>query len=291
MQELYEDGRIFQTAPGAVPRQKRFLDEMPGTPLQSIWTDIGPLTAQAKERLGYPTQKPIALLERVIALSSNPGDLVLDPFCGCGTTVHAAEKLGRRWIGIDVTHIAIGLIQRRLRDAFPAVAFQTHGVPTDLPGAHALAAQDKHQFQLWAISLIPDAQPWKGGKKGADRGIDGVLYVGPRSDKCLISVKGGEKVSAPMIRDLVGTMEREKAAMSLFVTLAPPTRDMTREAASAGHWESGVEFAEPVPKLQIVTIEQLLSSPVPPIRLPMVRTDLHRKAARETRADQGKLDL
>ena len=128
-------------------------------PISNLWDDIQPVHPMAQEKLGYPTQKPVSLLERVLSASSNPGDVVLDPFCGCGTTVHAAEKLGRQWIGIDVTHLAIGLIKRRLRDAFEGIAFEVHGVPTDLGGAKALAEADKYEFEKWAISLIPNGQP------------------------------------------------------------------------------------------------------------------------------------
>ncbi|MCH8953190.1 MAG: restriction endonuclease [Proteobacteria bacterium] len=257
-----------------------------------VWVDIDRINQAAKERLGYPTQKPVALLERIISASSNPGDLVLDPFCGCGTTVHAAEKLNRRWIGIDITHVAINLIRRRLRDAFEGIEFGVHGVPMDLAGARELAEADKHQFELWAISLIPNAQPWKGGKKGADKGIDGVLYVtgeGKKTERCIISVKGGANVGVAMIRDLVGTMDREKAPMSLFLTLAPPTKPMVAEAASAGFWDT--DWGQ-VPRLQIGTVEQLLTSPAPPFRIPMARSDTYRKAAREERSGrQGALDL
>ena len=259
-------------------------------PVQDIVDDIKPIHNVGKERLGYPTQKPVALLERIVAASSNPGDVVLDPFCGCGTTVHAAQKLGRKWIGIDVTHLAIGLIQRRLRDAFEDVTFQVHGVPTDLSGAQALAEQDKHQFELWAVSLIPNAQPWKGGKKGADQGRDGILYVeGPnrKTETCIIEVKGGA-IGDAQIRSLIGAMERSKAQMGVFVTLREPTRPMIATAAAAGNWETDWG---PVPRVQIVTIAQLLSSPVPPLRIPMARTDSFRKAAREKRDDQGALDL
>ena len=290
MERLISEGRIIQPKPGGVPRYKRYLDEMPGVSLSDSWGDIRPLNSQAQERLGYPTQKPVALLERIVAASSNPGDVVLDPFCGCGTTVHAAQKLGRKWIGIDVTHLAIGLIQRRLRDAFEDVTFQVHGVPTDLSGAQALAEQDKHQFELWAVSLIPNAQPWKGGKKGADQGRDGILYVeGPnrKTETCIIEVKGGA-IGDAQIRSLIGAMERSKAQMGVFVTLREPTRPMIATAAAAGNWETDWG---PVPRVQIVTIGQLLSSPVPPLRIPMARTDSFRKAAREKRDDQGALDL
>ena len=262
---------------------------MQGTPVSSVWTDIYPINSQAQERLGYPTQKPLALLERVIKASSNENDVVLDPFCGCGTTVHAAQKLNRRWIGIDVTHLAIGLIDRRLRDAFGKDAdFDIHGVPQDLDGAKALAEADKYEFEKWAISLIPNAQPWKGGKKGADKGIDGVLYVG-KSDRCFISVKGGKNVGVGMVRDLVGVLDREKAPMGLFVTLSEPTQAMRKEAAAAGQWN--IEGFEPVPRVQIVTIEQLLTSIAPPVRLPLTRNDTYKKARREESDSQGKLDF
>lgn len=273
-----------------MPEYKRYLDEMPGVPVQNLWTDIFPVGG--KDRLGYPTQKPVALLERIVAASSNPGDVVLDPFCGCGTTVHAAEKLGRQWIGIDVTHLAIGLIQRRLRDAFGAdlKPYEVHGVPRDLPGAVALAEQDKHQFELWAVSLIPNAQPWKGGKKGADQGRDGILYVeGPdrKTETCLIEVKGGKTGDKDVAR-LLAALEQHKAKMGIFVTLNEPTKPMIATAASAGTWETDWG---PVPRLQVVTIEQLLSSPVPPLRIPMARSDTYKKAAREKQGGQGALDL
>ncbi|MCH8952333.1 MAG: site-specific DNA-methyltransferase, partial [Proteobacteria bacterium] len=216
MQQAFEDGIVVQLKPGAVPQYKKYLEDSKGRTITNDWHDIQQISA--KEELGYPTQKPVALLERIVTASSNPGDLVLDPFCGCGTTVHAAEKLGRRWIGIDITHVAINLIRRRLRDAFEGIEFDVHGVPMDLDGARELAAADKHQFELWAISLIPNAQPWKRGKKGADRGIDGILYVtgeGRKTERCLISVKGGRNVGVAMIRYLVGTMDREKAPMGL----------------------------------------------------------------------------
>src|SRR5690606_20745090 len=153
MQAAHEAGLIVQNRPGQVPALKRYLDEQEGTPIDDVWVDVPPVQAQAQERLGYPTQKPVALLERIISASSNPGDVVLDPFCGCGTTVHAAQKLGRQWVGIDVTHLAISLIERRLRDAFGKDAdFVTIGVPKDIGAARDLAARDKHQFEKSAIT-------------------------------------------------------------------------------------------------------------------------------------------
>ncbi len=289
MERLIAEGRIVQPSDGAVPRYKRYLDEMPGVPISDSWDDIRPLNSQAQERLGYPTQKPVALLERILSASSNPGDVVLDPFCGCGTTVHAAEKLGRAWIGIDVTHLAIGLIEKRLRDAFPNVQFLTHGVPNDLAGAKDLAARGKyHEFEKWALSLI-DAQPGNLGKKGADRGLDGRIYYG-KTGHGIVSVKAGENVGVSMIRDLKGVIEREKAGIGVFLTLTEPTKPMVTEAASAGlHEEPG--FA-PVPRLQIVTIEQAMTLRERAVHLPARREDTFKRAAREEdQTRQAALDL
>jgi site-specific DNA-methyltransferase (adenine-specific) len=273
---------------------KVYLDELPGQPLQNLWTDIDRIGNTSSERLGYPTQKPLALLERIIAASSNPGDVVLDPFCGCGTAVHAAHKLGRAWIGIDVTHLAISLIERRLKDAFPDITFEVHGTPKDLDGARDLARRDKHQFQWWAVSLV-DAVPQGGRKKGADRGIDGIRFVqvGPKAgevERVIVSVKGGENVSVKDIRDLRGTVEREHAVAGLFLTLAEPTREMKREAAAAGTVE--IPFAHrPVPRIQIYTIAELLAGMRPD--LPgLGRHEGFRRAAVERRGgQQGALEL
>ncbi|MEZ5747319.1 MAG: DNA methyltransferase [Paracoccaceae bacterium] len=237
MQAAYEDGLVIQLKPGAVPQYKKYLEDSKGRTVTNIWIDIP--QAAGKETLGYPTQKPVALLERILNASSNPGDVVLDPFCGCGTTVHAAEKLGRQWIGIDVTHLAVGLIEKRLRDAFPKVSFTTHGVPQDIAGARDLAARgrsDKNyyfEFEKWALSLIA-AQPGNMGRKGADKGIDGRLYFGAKSEgTAIVSVKAGDNVGVSMIRDLRGVIEREGAGVGIFLTLAEPTRPMIAEAAGA----------------------------------------------------------
>ena len=258
-----------------------------------MWTDIQ-LNNRAKEKLGYPTQKPVALLERILAASSNEGDVVLDPFCGCGTTVHAAEKLGRQWIGIDVTHLAIGLIEKRLRDAFPKVQFTTHGVPQDLAGARDMARrgrEDKNyyfEFEKWALSLI-NAQPGNLSKKGADKGIDGNIYFG-KTSRAIVSVKAGDNISVAMIRDLRGVIEREKAEIGVFLTLTEPTKPMVAEAAAAGQYVS--DDAAPVPRVQIVTVEQALSLRDRAVQIPLRRSDTFRKAAREEdRGAQGALDL
>lgn len=259
MMEAFKQGRIYVPEKGGVPRYKRYLDEMAGTSLTSVWDDIPPLNSQAQERLGYPTQKPIALLERIIKASSNEGDVVLDPFCGCGTAVHASQSLGRKWIGIDITHLAISLIEKRLHDAFPRIEFDVHGTPKDLESARDLATRDKYQFQWWACSLV-NAQPFQGKKKGADSGIDGLIYFqddnGPPK-KIVVSVKGGENVSVAMVRDLAHVVKREKAEIWLFVTLAESTDPMRKEATKEGFYDSpvGVSF----PRLQILTIDALIN--------------------------------
>jgi hypothetical protein len=222
------------------------------------WKDIEHLHGSNAEYLGYPTQKPLALLERVIKASSNEGDVILDPFCGCGTAVHAAQKLKRQWLGIDITHLAISLIEKRLKDAFPGIGFEIHGTPKDFSGARDLALRDKYQFQWWACSLV-GAQPWQGKKKGADGGIDGLIYF--QDDKAahkkiVVSVKGGDHVDVSMIRDLAHVIEREKAEIGLFVTLAQPSKPMQTEAVAAGFYRN--PQGKNYPKLQILTIEELL---------------------------------
>lgn len=263
MQKLHDEGRIYYPSDKKQrPRLKRYLDENQGMAVPNVWDDINSLVAGAKEFLGYPTQKPLPLLERIIQASSKPGDVVLDPFCGCGTAVHAAQKLGRQWIGIDITHMAISLIEKRLRDAFKDIQFETEGVPKDTEGARDLAQRDKYQFQWWACSLV-NAQPYQGKKKGADGGIDGLIYFtdvqdGKRVDqKIIVSVKGGDNVGLTMLKDLVTTVEHNKAQIGLFVTLVPPTQPMIAEAAKAGFYHAG--NGREYPRIQILTIEDLMT--------------------------------
>jgi site-specific DNA-methyltransferase (adenine-specific) len=285
MEEAYAAGLVVQPRPGGVPRFKRYLDVQRGKPIGDIWDDIPPINSQAQERLGYPTQKPVALLERIISAASNEGDLVLDPFCGCGTTIHAAQKLNRHWIGIDITHLAIALVERRLQEAFPGIAFDVHGVPNDVAGARNLAERDKHEFQKWIAAKI-GAQPFKGGKKGMDRGIDGYLHFRDADKKpqfAIVSVKGGG-IKSGDIRDLKGTMEREKAMLGLFLALNPPTREMEREAASAGIYETG---GMKVPRLQILTAAEILDNRRP--QVPFGFTEGFRKAGQEKEDRQPKL--
>lgn len=272
---------------GGMPMLKRYLHEQPGVPVQDVITDIGTMHNLAEERLGYPTQKPVALLERIISASSNPGDIVLDPFCGCGTTVHAAEKLGRQWIGIDVTHLSISLIEKRLRDAFPGIKFEVHGTPKDLEGARDLSNRDKYQFQWWAVSLV-DAVPFGGKKKGADGGIDGHIFFrsGAKTvEKAIVSVKGGG-VGVKDIRELTAVVDRERAKIGVYISLEPHTEPMKKEAAGAGLYDSGT--GKKVPKIQLFTIEELFAGKQP--QIPLVERGF-KAAAREERDDQSEFDL
>lgn len=256
--EEYEKAGLLRYTKTGTPTLLQYADEMAGVPLQDLWTDIPPVNPQAAERLGYPTQKPLALLERIINASSNKGGIVLDPFCGCGTAVHAAQKLNRNWIGIDITHLAISLIEKRLRDAFPGIKFEVHGTPKDLDGARDLAQRDKYQFQWWACSLV-NAQPYQGKKKGADGGIDGLIFFQDEkadAKKIIVSVKGGESVGLTMLKDLMATVDSNKAQIGLFVTLAEPSKPMIAEAAKAGYYDSPVGAS--FPKVQILTIKGLL---------------------------------
>lgn len=278
---LIAEGRIVYTRSG-MPRVLRPIDPNRGYPLQDIWTDIDALNAGSAEILGYPTQKPTALLERIIAASSDPGDVVLDPFCGCGTAVHAAQKLKRRWVGIDVTPLAVNLVARRLSEAFPDVRFNVQGIPRDMDGARELALRDKHLFQLWCVDLV-DAQPYREGRKGADGGIDGLIYFKPdeaSTRAAIVSVKGGLNIGVGQVKDLRATMERTHEPLGVFLTLTPPTKPMEREAASAGSYETSHHR---IPRIQILTVGQLLAGLRP--RIPFGHAVSYRRTRREKNRD------
>lgn len=273
LDELDADNRIFWSKKeGSVPKLKRYLNEAKGLSLQDFWSDIAGFSTMGsdkKEHLGYPTQKPVSLLERILEASSKEGDTVLDPFCGCGTTIAAAQNLNRHWVGIDITHLAIALQKYRLRDGFKVVENKDYiviGEPKDLQGARQLAMENRYQFQWWSLSLVQgvpvgSAFGSKIGKKGADRGIDGVVNFNEigrnKLGKVLIQVKSG-KVKSGDIRDLRGTVEREQAAIGVFITLEPPSSPMITEAADAGFYQSFVDGIK-YPKMQILTIGELLN--------------------------------
>jgi DNA modification methylase len=277
MQELIDAGLVVQTKPGTVPNRKYYLDEGQGVPVQSLWDDIGNLQAASAESLGYPTQKPVALLERVLLTSSNEGDVVLDPFCGCGTTIDAAQRLNRRWMGIDVTYIAVDLITKRLKDRFPELeegAYEVSGIPRDKAAALALFSQSPFDFERWAVSLV-NAQPNQ--KQVGDKGVDGVARF-PLGDpnqkgggigRVLVSVKGGKTVGPQFVRDLLGTVNTQKAEMGVLVTLTEPTRGVIDAVNHAGTYTHPAN-KQTFPKVQVITVPELLAGKRPklPLTLP-----------------------
>lgn len=293
MEKLEAEGRIVYSKTG-YPRLKVYLDEMPGIPLQNIWLDISVLSSWSSERLGYPTQKPETLLERIIKTSSSKGDIILDPFCGCGTTVAVAERLKRKWIGIDITHLAIAIMKNRLDDTFGnKISYKVVGEPTDLPGARALAQQDRYQFQWWALSLVR-ARPVDQKKKGADRGVDGVKYINitpglkkPKVMKIIVQVKSGH-VSVRDMREFKTVIANAKAEMGTFITLSHPTGPMVKEALAAGYYETpNIIGAVKCPKVQILTIEELLGGKK--LQYP-IHEDMTFKKAERAAEEQGKQD-
>lgn len=263
MEEFDRQGRIHYPAKkGGKPRLKRYESEFEGTALQDLWTDITKIHNQSSEGLGYPTQKPLSLLERIIEASSNVGDVVLDPFCGCGTALVAAEKLKRRWIGIDVTYLSIAVMKSRLATAFGLDDVPVIGQPTEVEGARALALDPRdgrYQFQWWALGMI-DAQPVGGvKKKGADSGIDGIITftdAGAKLGRVIVSVKSGG-VNVGMIRDLIGTLKTQQAAIGVFLTLEEPTKPMRDAAAQAGSYHSEL-WNRDYARIQILSVADLL---------------------------------
>jgi len=263
VEALDQDDRIAWSSSGR-PYLKRYLEEQKGTLVSNIWIDIPPLSAQAKEKLGYPTQKPEKLLERIIRISSNEGDVVLDPFCGCGTAVAVSQRLKRNWIGIDITCLATNLIKRRLSDSFSAEAgkdYRVIGEPTTLSDAETLAKEEPFQFQYWSLGLVgarPEPKEEKRGK--ADRGIDGRLFFhdegkGGKTKQIIFSVKGVETNKPAHVRELRGVIERENAEIGVFIILNDSTKDMRAEAAEAGFYQSAWGKH---PRIQILTIQDLL---------------------------------
>ena len=295
MQEAHDNGIIHYSSSG-LASQKRYLDEMQGNPVDNIWDDIRPVQAQSAERLGYPTQKPERLLERIISASSNEGDVVLDPFCGCGTAVAVAERLKRKWIGIDVTHLAISLMKSRLRDSFgdDLSEYEVVGSPADAESARALSLEGgntgRYQFEYWALGLV-EARPARDMKKGADAGIDGYInFFDDNSGKAksvIVQVKSG-RVGSSVVRDLRGVMERENAEMSVLITLERPTKPMNDEAASAGFYTPEAYPDRQFPRVQIATVEDILNGNGPSIpQLGLSQSPTFRRAPRQRRGQGG----
>lgn len=278
MQQAHDAGLVVQSRAGSVPQMKRYLDDMEGTPITNDWDDIEHLHGGDPEFLGYPTQKPLALLQRVIAASSDPGQVVFDPFCGCGTTIEAAQSLGRQWIGIDITHYAVTLIDRRLSEAFSGLKVEIEGRPEDMGAARLLAEKDPFQFQWWANWLV-GVQNYRERKKGPDRGIDGIIFFrnGPFGvGRVVVSVKSG-KLKADDIRALSHVVQRESAQIGLLVTLEEPTPRMLADAAAAGIVRAPTD---PYPMLQIVTVDSLLKGVRPKMPPAIKLPEIDRRAGR-----------
>jgi len=262
LDDMLAAGRIEFRRTG-MPVYKRYLDEQPGVPLQDVWTDIR-LTSADRERLGYPTQKPVALLERIITSSSKQGDVVLDPFCGCGTTIDAANRLGRKWVGIDVAFIAIDIIDKRLRDRFPGSesSYEILGIPRDMGGARALFQHSPFDFERWAVTRI-NARPNE--KQRGDKGIDGIarFYLDRRTvGRVLVSVKGGRDVGPHFVRDLLGAVTTQKAQMGIMITIAEPTHGVLDAVNHGGTYTWPVN-GQVYPRIQVITVKDLLDGKRP----------------------------
>ena len=273
LDRMFAEGRIEFRSTG-MPVYKRYLDEQPGVPLQDIWDDIR-LTSADKERLGYPTQKPLALLQRIVSASSNEGEVVLDPFCGCGTTIDAAQSLNRQWEGIDITFIAVDLIEKRLQDRYPGIAgtYETHGIPRDMRAAHALFDRSPFDFERWAVSRV-NAQPNE--RQVGDKGMDGTarFYLDKKTvGRVLVSVKGGRQINPAFVRDLVGTVDTQRAQMGVLITMAEPTRGVLDAANHGGTYTWPVN-GQTFPRVQVVTVAELLAGhrpSMPPLMLPYIQ--------------------
>lgn len=249
-----------------------------GTPIVDWWTDIHKvLSPTAAETLGYPTQKPRALLERVINISSNEGDVVLDPFCGCGTSIDAAQKLNRHWRGIDVTWLAIDLVEKRLKATYESKIHGTYdilGKPYDYASAEALSLKNKKEFEIWVITLVG------AGAREHDGGVDGIFGFVEKDKKLrkiIVQVKGGDALNPGMVRDLIGTVKNEGAAMGLLITLREPTKGMTELAVHSDKYKSEL-WNQIYPSIQIKTIDELLGGvtfDLPPTQSPFKKAQYY----------------
>ena len=246
------------------PQLKRYLDEMKGGVMGNVWTDISPINSQARERLGYATQKPLPLLERIIRASSEPGDMVFDPFCGCATTLEAAHSLGRQWIGIDIAIHAVKRVARvRLQERLGLIEgtdFTIDGVPRTLEGARDLWRRDKYHFQKWAVEEIDG---FVTTKRSADGGVDGRLYFDLPGERDLqsmaIEVKGGKNVGINVARELRGVLARDDALLAGLIVMDEigdrKMANFRREMAQAGDLDVlGVKY----PRMQILTVAEML---------------------------------
>ncbi len=292
LEQLDQRGLLYWQKNG-MPRER---DVNPYVPTErsvvvgDVWADIPSINAGAAERLGYPTQKPLRLLERIVEASSNEGDVVLDPFCGCGTAIDAAQRLGRKWIGIDITFIAVDLIEKRLLHGYGAGVTETYevfGIPRDMGGAQSLFQHSPFDFERWAVSQI-NAQP--NVKQVGDKGVDGVarFYLDKKTiGRLLVSVKGGKTVTPQFVRDLLGTVETQKAQMGVLITMAKPSPGVLDAVNHSGTYKWPMNN-ETYPRIQVITIQELLNGhrlKMPPPMLPYIQAT---RAA--VRSDQLSLD-
>ncbi len=285
---VHNTGQVFDSDKIRDIRIKEDLEKK-GKVLEDWWVDIWATERYRKELLGYDTQKPVALLKRIIQASSGDGAVILDPFCGCGTAIDAAENLGRKWIGIDITHLAINLIKRRIKEKYPNCKFEVIGEPKDLEGAKDLALKDRYQFEWWALSLI-DARPANDKKKGADQGVDGIILLqNPNMKepiKALVQVKSGH-VKSDMITALKGAMERDKAKYGIFITLEEPTQPMVKEALEKG-FETEPLTKEKIPKVEIITIKALLDGKIPKLQQVYNKINITYQKAEKDKTEEEK---
>jgi len=300
-QKIHTDNtgkRYVLSDAGKGKRVKRYLEEAVsyGQPIDDVW-DVDKINNSSKERLGYPTQKPESLLERIITASSNEDDVVLDAYCGCGTTVAVSQRLNRRWIGIDITYQSISLILKRLEDTFGKGVLENitlNGIPKDMEAAVALANKSddrtRKEFEKWAVLTYSNNRAIINQKKGADKGIDGIAYFRSEKDdpeKIILQVKSG-KVSSRDIRDLQGTITRESATLGVFITLQKPTKDMSKEAKEAGIYQSQYMSA-PVDRIRIVTVQEIIEEQK---RLDiLLALEVLKSAEKQMEVKQGTLDL
>ncbi len=293
MDKAIKDKRLFWTRNG-VPRLKRYIDESQGMPIQDVWDDIQVLRSWHQEKLGYPTQKPEALLERIISASSNEGDVVLDAFCGCGTSVAVANRLRRRWIGMDITYQSVALILKRLKDSEGQAAVdavELHGVPRDMESVDALIHKKddrvRKEFEKWAILTYSDNRAVINEKKGADKGIDGVAYTRKSKDEVLpvmLSVKSGKNVGVSEVRDLFGVVQSEGAACGIYISRHEPTKPMIEFAKQQGQFKP--ENFAAFDRLQIVTVQEILDGAR--MNLPLME-EVTKRAQKSKSASQIKM--
>ena len=250
-----------------------------------VWS-INLLPAQSAERLGYPTQKPEALLELIISASSNEGDIVLDPFCGCGTTIAVAERLKRHWIGIDVTWLAIDLVEKRLKATYGSKIhgnYEVKGKPYDYASAEALALKNKKEFEIWAISLV-GASP-----REHDGGVDGIFGFVEKDNKLrkvIAQVKGGDSLNPGMVRDLMGTVKNERVAIGLLITLREPTKGMAELAVHSDKYKSEL-WNKTYPSIQIKSVAELLDGDIfdlPPTQSPFKKAQYYEEKGQQSQA-------